>query len=354
MRLWQGIGGLVVLGFIAVSTVMASRFGWSLGATEIDRWLYASAGALADVLKAFLPLMVVVAWQAGQYVRSSAGAVVFVIFTGYSLTSSFGLAAIQRAETIGEHAAATATYKDLRSQLERFMAERAMLLPQPVADNGEALAQAAIAQAEASVAAECARRGPECRKLEAVARAKRDELAAIVSARAVAKAAVELDARIEAARSALGRADAGKANTDADPQSVAIARLTGRSQDWVRTALHVLVAALLELGSGLGLYIVFGHHGRPRPAGVPALQSSPAGLSILTVEGPSDAIARFISERVRASRGSRIAGSDLFAAYEHWCEREGLKSVSLAAFGRQVEWRKGRVGGRVWYLDAAL
>ena len=163
-----------------------------------------------------------------------------------------------------------------------------------------------------------------------------------------------MDGRIEVTRAALGRVDAGTVVKDADPQSAAIARLTGRSQDWVRTALHVLVAALLELGSGLGLYVVFGHHGRPRPAGVPALPSSPAGLSPLTIEGPSDAIARFIRERVRARRGARIAGSDLFAAYEHWCEREGLQSVSLAAFGRQVEWRKGRVGGRVWYLDATL
>jgi hypothetical protein len=176
MRVWQGIGGLIVLGFIAVSAVMAGRFGWSLGATETDRWLYASAGTLADVLKPFLPLLIVAAWHGRQWVRCIAGALVFVVFTGYSLTSSFGLAAIQRAESIGAHAATATNYQDLRRELERLRSERARLAVQPVAYNAEALAQAALDRAEASVTAECRRRGPECRKLEAVSRVPRQDL----------------------------------------------------------------------------------------------------------------------------------------------------------------------------------
>ena len=46
-----------------------------------------------------------------------AGALLLVVFTGYSLASSFGLAAIQLAEKIGEHAAATSTYQDRRAEL---------------------------------------------------------------------------------------------------------------------------------------------------------------------------------------------------------------------------------------------
>src|SRR5688572_3295675 len=69
MRLGTILGGFVALGFIAVSTVMAGRFGYLLGSTEADSWLYAGAGSLADILKALLPLLIVSAWLARQYVR---------------------------------------------------------------------------------------------------------------------------------------------------------------------------------------------------------------------------------------------------------------------------------------------
>ena len=253
-------------------------------------------------------------------------------------------------------------------QLTRIYAEisadwskqRGKLDPQPVAGNAEALAQTAVEQADASVTSECGKRGPECRRLEGIARAKRDELATIVAAMATANAAVELDGKIEDARIALGKVDAGVVDKNADPQSAAIAKATGKSEDWVRTALHALIAAVLELGSGLGLYVVFGHHGRSREAlqsanDIPlTADASPAMAGSVMIEGPSDAICRFMLERVRPSVGGRVAGSDLFAAYERWCERDGLSPVSTTAFGRFVPWRKGRVGGRIWYLNAAL
>ena len=80
--------------------------------------------------------------------------------------------------------------------------------------------------------------------------------------------------------------------------STAIARLTGQSEERVRTGLHALVAVLLELGSGLGLYVVFGHHGRlhARPpnlaVGAIAHHVAPA------IEGPTVAICRFVRERM--------------------------------------------------------
>jgi hypothetical protein len=354
------IGGVAVAAFVGVSTVMAARFGWTLGATDYDQWLYAAAGGFADVLKAFLPLLITTAWLARQWMRSLAGAALFIAVTAYSLTSSFGLASIQRAEKLGDHAATATAYKDRRADLERLITARASINPKPVAASAEALAQAAVEQAEVSVVAECARRGPECRRLESIARYKRDELAALMTAKAAAKAAADLDSKIEAARAALATVDARTVNTVPDPQSAALARLTGRSEDGVRTALHALIAVLLELGSGLGLYVVFGPgHGRIAPH--EQEQVMPAPDTPLTIEdppenpeSPAEAIERFVVEQVRPMEGGRVSGADLFSAYEGWCRRQGLDPVSAAAFGRQVPWPKGRVGGRVWYLDAAL
>jgi hypothetical protein len=147
-----------------------------------------------------LPLLIVSAWLARQYVRSLAGAALFMVITAYSITSSFGLAAIQRADMIGDHAATATIYQDRRADLDRLIDLRAKIDVRPVAANAEEIAQAALKQAEASVAAECARRGPECRRLEAIASASRDDLVAIITAKAAATAAADLDSKIEAAR----------------------------------------------------------------------------------------------------------------------------------------------------------
>jgi hypothetical protein len=366
---------LIALGFIGVSTVMAGRFGYSLGSTETDRWLYAAAGALADILKALLPLFIVAAWFAGQYVRSLAAALLFVVFTGYSLASSFGLAAIQRAEKLGDHAAVARTYQDRRAELERHVAERGGLPAfRPTDAAAEEAARIAVEREEASVKAECERRGPRCRELEAIARAKRDELARISADLATSRKAAELDAKIAAAREKLGGVDVATASREADPQAAALARLVRLAvnvddkgaEDLARTALHAVIAILLELGSGLGLYVVFGHHGGATPAreGAPSPEphtsllpapSGPRAVSdAVVIEGPADAIARFVLERVRPTLRGRVSGAAMYAAYVAWCEEQGLTPVSATTFGRCVPWRKDRVGGRVWYLDAAL
>jgi hypothetical protein len=365
------VGGLIAVGFTLVSTVMASRFGYSLGSTETDRWLYAAAGALADILKALLPLFIVAAWFVGQYVRSIAAAVLFVVFTGYSLASSFGLAAIQRAEKLGDHAAVASTYQDRRAELDRLLAQRAQLPAfRPVDAAAETAARTAVEREDASVKAECEKRGPRCRDLEAIARAKRDELARISVDLATSRTAAALDVQIADVRTKLEGLDVKTASREADPQAAALARLVRlvanvddkSAEDYARTALHAVIAILLELGSGLGFYVVFGHHGRPREDGlVPAapLQSTPVArpasiIEAVVIEGPTDAIGRFVLESVRPTLGARVSGSEMFAAYEGWCERQGLEPVSPTMFGRLVPWRKERIGGRIWYLDAML
>mgnify|MGYP003375273512 CR=1 FL=1 len=354
MRTRMVLGGLVALGFVVVSTIMAARFGWELGASETDRYLYAVAGGLADVLKALLPLFVVAAFVHGQYVRSFFAAVVFVVFTGYSLTASFGLAAIQSAEKVGSHNAAELALNDRREALDTLLAQRKAL--------GVARATGAI---EADIAAAKLDRLFDSSKqcTDATATKSRDlcqRIQSLEAERANAVKATGLDAQITTARAKYEAIDVTAATKEADPQAAALSRLTTYNKETIRTALHGLIAVLLELGSGLGFYLVFGHHGKreqaaktepPRPAQSTALATV---QDAMIVEGPGDAVQRFVLERIRPVQGERVSGSELFAAYESWCEAQGLEPLSSALFGRVVPWRKERIGGRVWYLDAVL
>lgn len=355
MRFRTLIGGLVALGFVVVSTVMAARFGWELGASETDRYLYATAGGLADVLKALLPLFVVAAFFNGQYVRSVAAALVFVVFTAYSLTASFGLAAIQNSEKVSTQVAAEIALNDRRETLDMLVARRQTL--------GAVRAVGAI---EADIAAAKLDRLYDSSKQCTDATATRSrrlcqQIQELEAERASAATAPPLDAKIAAARAKLDAVDVAAATKEADPQAAALSRLSGQSQEFVRTALHGLIAVLLELGSGLGFYLVFGHHGRREnrdnfhePSQAIAPLAVESATDAITVEGPGDAVQRFVLERIRPVQGERVSGSAMFAAYEAWCEAQGFEPLSSALFGRMVPWRKERIGGRVWYLDAVV
>lgn len=357
MRTRKFLGGLVALGFIVVSTAMAIRFGYELGIAEHDRILYATAGGLADVLKSLLPLFIVAAYLARQWVRCALACVVFVIFTCYSLAASFGLAAIQSAGKVGTHAAEVRTVKDQRAELARLQKQRdALGVPRPVPTIEADIRAAKLDKAWGT--------SKECTDITAQAsRTLCQQIERLEGERSTATTANDLERQIATLRGKLSASDDGKADVEADPQAAAISKLLGFDKDTVRGGLHALVAILLELGSGLGLYLVFGHHGRaserrePDHGSAPATvaqMSAPVMAPAITVEGPADAIARFALERIRPAQGERVAASTLFAHYETWCETQGLEPVSAAMFGRLVDWRKERIGGRVWYLDAAI
>jgi hypothetical protein len=224
--------------------------------------------------------------------------------------------------------AITAAYKDTRAELDRLIGERAKLVVRPVADNAETLTQEGIDQVDAMLAQECGKRGPECRKLEAISRSKREDLSAIITARAANRTVADLDAKIDAARRALSLVDIGAANRDADPQSVALARLTGQSEDGARTALHALIAVLLELGSGMGLYVVFGARRTEEDGATMPVLDPPAPIadSPATPENLHDGpIDRFVAGCMKAFEGGRVAGADLYHSYTDWCRATDSK-----------------------------
>ena len=62
LRMLLGLPAVAIC--ILATASMAFRFGWSLGAEEIDRWMYAGAGVAVDVIKALMPLLIIWAWHA--------------------------------------------------------------------------------------------------------------------------------------------------------------------------------------------------------------------------------------------------------------------------------------------------
>ena len=120
MRHVLGVLGVAAAGvLLAVSAAMNWRFGYSLGVTEVDKQIYGAASAAADCFKALVPFFFFAALRNRMWSQAAASAVIWVVVTGYSLTSALGHAALNRLDTTGNRAAAAASYKDLRAEMKR-------------------------------------------------------------------------------------------------------------------------------------------------------------------------------------------------------------------------------------------
>ncbi len=63
----------------------------------------------------------------------------------------------------------------------------------------------------------------------------------------------------------LGAVDVKAAIKEADPQSASMAKAIGADQNLIAALSHAVFAIAIELGSGVGFWLVFGH-GAPRAA----------------------------------------------------------------------------------------
>lgn len=238
----------------------------------------------------------------------------------------------------------------------------------PLSDGGVITAQKVADTAAAQRLAECdasrGGRGAHCRDREADERLALAALAKAQTDKAITDQAAALDAKIAAAEGALSQVDMRAAHREADPQSAALASLTGYDQTKVAAILQIVLAVAVEFGSGVGFWLVFGHGPRRRHEDdVPmfaadftrtALVLAKTARSEDLIETPGDIIERFFLEVIRPTVGKRASSAAVSAAYEAWCRDRGFEPVSSSMFGRLAPWRKARIGGYVWYLDAVI
>ena len=153
---------------------------------------------------------------------------------------------------------------------------------------------------------------------------------------------------------------------EADPQSASMAKAIDGNQHRIAALSHAIFAIAIELGSGVGFWLVFGH-------GAPSTRRSEVETSVaststalmpinrgeavdlqLVEEKPEEIIERFFLDALRPRLNRRVQSLIVWSAYVQWCTDRGLEPMSHAMFGRLARWRKERIGGTVWYLDCEL
>jgi hypothetical protein len=344
------------------------RFGYTLGKSEFESQLYGGASAAADCFKALLPFFIFAALRNRSYSQALGGALLFAVCFSYSLSSSLGFAALNRADITGLRVLKVETHADLRADLERSREElKALPAHRPVGtvageieafkQNGRWLSSAGCADATA------AKSMSYCEgffKLKA-------ELA-------IAEQADKLEAKISHLNARVSELDSAAAAKATDPQSQMLASLTGRSTEEIQLGLTLLIALLVELGASLGFYTAFSYwrifdvKGLPAPepvrvpmpafAPIPVLQALPNSSDPeLRAAQPKTDVELYFEERVGWENGSSVTALALYDDYCQWCEAKAKQPLGLPIFTRRFSdlgVQKAKVAGRIRYMDVRL
>jgi hypothetical protein len=373
MRHVLGVAGVTAAAvLLLVSAAMNWRFGYTLGKSEFESQLYGGASAAADCFKALLPFFIFAAFRNRSYSQALGGALLFAVCFSYSLTSSLGFAALNRADIVGLRVLKSETHTDLRADLDRSReALKALPAHRPlgtVVGEIEAYKQNGRWQ----MSGECANatQWKSMSYCESFFKLKA-ELAVAEQAEKLETKVVDLDGR-------LGKLDMESAARSTDPQSQMLATLTGRSTEDVQMALTVLIALLVELGASLGFYTAFSYwrifdvKGLPAPepvrigAPIPAFAPAPAHL-LQALSNSADPelkpaqiktdVELYCDERVGRENGSSVTALALYDDYCQWCEAKGKQPLGLPIFTRRFSdlgVQKAKVAGRIRYMDVRL
>jgi hypothetical protein len=395
---------------------MNYRFGFSLGKTPADGQIYGAASAAADCFKALVPFFLFAAWRNRRWSQALAAAVLWVVVTGYSMTSSLGHAALNRLDMSSKRAVVTANYQDLRADSKRAQDQLTWIPAHRPSGTVSAELDVLKAQRYWLLTRECTdvkgKYGREyCQQFHKLS-----------AEFASGQEAQKLETRISEIASKLAAVAGGNSGAvlaEADPQATVLARMSGVEIETVQIALTVFVALLIEIGSGFGMYVAFAYwrmhgpmhapvertHVETRPQStVPVARTAPAAtleapdtlglpapaevdseLEETEIEAPMAAVQPPAATRfgandnrlvakpqmmpesdvelfyreavVRAEEEESISSQELYDGYRMWSKAKEKRPLNMPRFSEEFEnlgYATIEIGGRKRYFGIAL
>jgi len=396
MRHALGILGVLAAGvLLAVSAAMNWQFGYNLGRNPLDGQLFGAASAAADCMKALVPFFFFAAWRNRMWSQAAASALVWAVVTGYSLTSALGYAAQTRDDTAGARLTQSQQYQDARADMKRAQ-DQLSWIPQ---HRPAATVQADIEGLKAQKAWGWSE---GCKKMDGAAERKLcDRFHALEAELGSANQAAGLEKRITEAQAKVSGQATGVGAVEADPQAAVLVSLLsgiipGLKVSQVQTMMSVAVALLLEVGSGLGMYVAFSQWrlydvkapAAPRFVPVTAVATAPvtathtaavavaaqpavqqiakprsgandnrSAPAVTRMIAPENDVERFYKESIEVTDGSSLTATELYEDYCAWCETKQKEPLALPTFGRafgELGVKKEKIAGRIRYIGIAL
>lgn len=404
------IGVVIALAFMALSAAINWRYGHSLGRDPADQTIFAAISLVADLAKALTPFFFWYALTNRNYLPALAAAALWIACTGYSLSSAAGFAELNRATQVGVLSNKKDTYRDLQADLSRKQQQLTALgtyePPTVVQARVDALKQNPRWISSNACTDTTTKLSREL--CTDIARLEGERQKGLTGSRLESEIG-DLRLRIETLAPA-SRIEGG------DPRAGFLTRLFGWDILNVQTGFSLLFIAVLELGSGLGLFIALSHgelaraiktghlpapeeeatppralpgpseqaapatasvrqpairqasrkeaakpaQAKPPPAAAPLAASSQHAAPAIT-PAPSGDVAKFAVARLAAEEGASISFGDLYAAYGVWCAAQTVPALPRPEFDTrfmvladQVDFHHEERGGQRICTDLRL
>ena len=348
MRMFLTVfGGAIVFGLVLISVFANFWFGTLLISGQ-ERWLYGAIFGLLDALKTVLVPVAGFAVAAGALARARTAYFVFALLTVLSFCAEIGLYSISKSEAVGDAKSHQAAYRDTTAERDGYTSQLAGL--------GQVRSLGAInADISSKRLDRLYDRSKQCTDATAVeSRGLCQAIERLNAERATATEAKELQGKIDAAQFRLSKLNAADGFKSVDPQAEALAKLTGLTPETVRLLLAILIAALIELGSGLGFWLISGDAMARQPGEVVKAEQAPAELA--RVEGDC-IVERWANEALARRKGAHVSARDLRAIFKAWCIERDLEPAKPTPFGRamtRLGYQRAKVGGAMRYEGLAL
>ncbi len=250
-KLLTAIAVLAALVLLGASAVMNFTFAASLARTPNEGLVLGVVSVGVDILKAVLAVALAHAACERRWGFFAAGSTAFVLFTALSLAAAFGFSATNRNAVTGERerqngrlAAAQTKIVELRGRLKDLPAHR----PLTIVDEALAVAKA---DARWTASRQCTAAQPPLREFCDGAGRLRTERAAALEAKRIEELlnAQEIEAE---------RLRGNGSGQSVDPQATALARALGLEEAQIQRGLMALMAVVVEVGAGLGVWLALG------------------------------------------------------------------------------------------------
>lgn len=252
--LLSALGVLAGVVFMAASGAMNFVFMSGQGRGELEGHILGAVSVAVSLSVALLPFFIAWAFANRRLLSSGLGALVWVIFLGFSLLSALGFASLNRGAVTGSRDAITlrhdGTLKDI-SEADGRLRALGTVRPQAVID-------AAIAGTRQEKAWTSSR---SCE--DATAAASREFCKGYFELRRELAASVEaarLSRKIDDLKREARRLKEQGAGQDRDPQARLLSIISGMDEERAQRGLIVFVALLVELGAALLPYLALAHY----------------------------------------------------------------------------------------------
>jgi hypothetical protein len=327
-------GILMSLGLIAVSVALNFRMGFRSADTELDGKLYGAGAAFGDCLKAIAPFMMSWGLRNRDWLATASAIVLFGVCTTYSFVSALGFAAEHRANKAGTAQFELDGYGDLRAEKKRLEERLAFYGQQRSAQEVEDAKAAKLRERTWSGGQTVGVLSRDCSIDRKSARAACEEVAKLNVELSAAREFERLTGELRALgeKSAAMSVDAAPVTTDAQVDVLAgiVNLLTDVVvKDHVGLALSILLACFIEVGSGVGLFMVTTPWREKRNADEGAVGKAAERKRAL---GHVDA---YMLARVEPGEGM-LSVTTLHEDYVRWCLSANVIAYSEADFTKRV------------------